>query len=48
MKKLLLIVLMLSFTACSSVTDKISKPNTGECPPQSERTIGDIFCTEPK
>jgi len=48
MKKLLLIVLMLSFTACSSVTDKLSKPNIGTCPAQSERTIGDIFCTEPK
>ena len=48
MKKLLLIVLMLSFTACSSLTNKFSKPNIGECPEKSERTIGDIFCKEAK
>ncbi|MBD1157473.1 hypothetical protein IDH10_04870 [Pelagibacterales bacterium SAG-MED20] len=50
MKKILLMILLLSFTACGAVKDKVGsfKPNTGECPPQAERTLSDIICKEPK
>ena len=50
MKKTIIILLLLSFSACSSISDKAGKlkPNIGVCPPQSERTLSDIFCKEPK
>jgi len=50
MKKILLMCLVLSFTACSSVNDKLNlkKPNIGKCPPQSERTLADMLCKETK
>ena len=44
MKKMFLIILMLSFTACNS----IPKPNVGKCPPKGERTLADIICQEKK
>jgi hypothetical protein len=50
MKKIIMMFIMFSFTACSTISDKTKKlkPNIGECPPQSERTISDILCQEPK
>jgi len=50
MKKIIMMFLMLGFTACSTISDKVDKliPNVGECPPQSERTLSDIVCKEPK
>ncbi len=50
MKKLIMMFLVLNFTACASISDKAGKlkPNIGECPPQSERTLSDILCQEPK
>tara|TARA_B100000767_G_C19644891_1_gene484171 strand:+ start:79 stop:231 length:153 start_codon:yes stop_codon:yes gene_type:complete len=50
MNKIILLVLLLSFTACntiSSVGKKIT-PNIGTCPPQEERTLADIACKEKK
>ena len=48
MKKIILMILILSFTACSSVKNKVGgyTPNIGECPPKGERGISDIFCKE--
>ena len=49
-KKIGLIMLLLSITACSTVKEKASgiKKIGDTCPPQSERTLKDIFCKEPK
>ena len=50
MKKTLLLILLISLGACSSIKEKSSglKPNIGTCPPMDERTLGDILCKEPK
>ena len=50
MKKILLIIMMLSFTACGSISEKAGKlkPNIGTCPEKSERKLSDILCREPK
>ena len=50
MKKMFMLILLLSFTACGTISDKAGKlkPNVGECPPQAERSLSDIICKEPK
>ena len=50
MKKIFMLMLLLSFTACGTISDKAGKliPNVGECPPQAERSLSDIVCKEPK
>ena len=50
MKKIFMLMLLLSFTACGTISDKAGKlkPNVGECPPQAERSLSDIICKEPK
>ena len=51
MKKLIMIIFAMSLlNSCANVTDKVGKlkPNTGECPPQAERTLSDIICKEAK
>ena len=50
MKKILLLILLISFTACTTIKEKSSglKPNIGTCPPIDERTLGDILCQESK
>ena len=49
-KKFGLLILLISITACSSVKEKASgiKKIGDTCPPQSERSLKDIFCKEPK
>ena len=57
MKKIILILSIISLTACNTVSEKTSKlkpnlsklkPNIGTCPEKSERTLKDILCREPK
>ena len=50
MKKIFLAVLLMSFTGCSTITEKAGKlvPNIGECPPKGERAFSDILCQEKK
>ena len=50
MKKIFMLMLLLSFTACGAISDKAGKliPNVGECPPEAERSLSDIICKEPK
>ena len=52
MNKLIILFLLLSFTSCSTISEKAGKilPNTPgkDCPSQDERTLKDIFCKEPK
>jgi len=50
MKKIIMLILLSSFTACGTISDKAGKlkPNVGECPPQAERSLSDIICKEPK
>jgi len=50
MKKIFMLMLLLSFTACGTISDKAGKliPNVGECPPEAERSLSDIICKEPK
>ena len=49
-KKISIIFIMLTFTACTSIRENASKlkPNVGKCPPKNERTLADIICQEPK
>ena len=49
-KKISLILLVLSVAACTTVKDKTSGISkiTDTCPPKSERTFKNIFCKEPK
>jgi hypothetical protein len=49
-KKIGLLVLLLSVAACASVKDKAGGfGKIGEtCPPKDERTLKDILCTEAK
>ena len=49
-KKIGLIILLLSITACSTVKEKASgiKKIGDTCPPKSERTLKDILCQEQK
>ena len=49
-KKFGLLLLLISITACSSVKENVSglKKIGDTCPPQSERSLKDIFCKEPK
>ena len=51
MNKIIISLLLLSFTACSAISEKAGKiiPKPGkECPAQGERTFKDILCKEPK
>ena len=54
MNKIILLLLLLGFTACSSISEKagklVPKINSAgiECPPASERTFKDILCKEAK
>tara|TARA_B110000037_G_scaffold205569_1_gene250610 strand:- start:488 stop:643 length:156 start_codon:yes stop_codon:yes gene_type:complete len=49
-KKLGLIILLLSITACSTVKEGANgiKKIGDTCPPKSERTLKDILCKEAK
>ena len=49
-KKISLTVLLLSVAACSSIKEKAArlKNINDTCPPQSERSLKDIFCKESK
>ncbi|MDB0046313.1 hypothetical protein N9F23_01190 [Candidatus Pelagibacter sp.] len=49
-KKIRLIILLVSVAACSSIKEKaVGLKNINDtCPPQSERTLKDIFCKESK
>tara|TARA_B110000090_G_C13163447_1_gene362516 strand:+ start:84 stop:239 length:156 start_codon:yes stop_codon:yes gene_type:complete len=49
-KKIGLLVILLSITACSTVKEKASgiKKIGDTCPPKSERTLKNIFCKEIK
>ena len=46
-KKNVLIILLLSMSACATVKDKASKIFS-ECPPKAERTVKDILCKDAK
>tara|TARA_B100000780_G_C20671740_1_gene267365 strand:- start:290 stop:445 length:156 start_codon:yes stop_codon:yes gene_type:complete len=50
LNKTIMIFITLILTSCGSISDKAGKlkPNTGECPPQAERTLSDIICKEAK
>ena len=57
MKKILILISILSFSACSTVNETAGnvknklgqlKPNISTCPEKSERTLADILCREPK
>jgi hypothetical protein len=50
MKKIFLTIILLCFASCGTISEKTNKikPNTGECPPQAERTLSDILCKESK
>ena len=52
LKKISLIILALSLSACAGVKEKTDginlKSMTDTCPPKEERTIKNIFCQEPK
>ena len=49
-KKIGLIMLLLSIMACSTVKEKASgiKKIGDTCPPKSERTLKDLLCRETK
>ena len=49
-KKISLLVLLLSVAACASVKEKVSGIGkiSDTCPPKEERTLKDILCKEPK
>jgi hypothetical protein len=49
-KKIGLIILLLSFSACSTVKEKASgiKKIGDTCPPKAERSLKDILCKEAK
>ena len=49
-KKIGLILLLLSIAACSTVKEKASgiKKIGDTCPPKSERTLKDLLCRETK
>ena len=52
-KKIILILFVLTLTSCATVKEKSSglkeMGNVGkECPPKEERTLRHIFCKEPK
>jgi len=55
MKKIFLLILILSFTACTNFSSNVDKTkskvgkfkvNNEECPPQAERTLKDVLCKE--
>ena len=50
MNKIFLIIIILAFSACNTISSVGKKlvPNTGECPPKEERTLSDIVCQEIK
>jgi len=48
MNKFIILMLMLGFTACSTISDKAGSLLPKDCPAQGERTIKDILCSEPK
>ena len=47
-KKLALIIFLISLSGCESIKGKPFKKPGDICPPQEERTLKDIFCKEPK
>ena len=49
-KKIGLVIMLLSITACSTVKDTASgiKKIGDTCPPQGERSLKNILCKEPK
>jgi len=49
-KKIGIIILLISISACATVKEKASglKNINDTCPPKSERTLKDILCKEPK
>ncbi len=49
-KKIGLLILLLTMTACSTIKEKASgiKKIGDTCPPKSERTLTDILCKEDK
>jgi len=49
-KKIGLLILFFSITACTTIKDKTSglKNISETCPPKAERTLKDILCKEPK
>ena len=50
MFKILLVILVFTMTACSTIKEKTSNIGkiTDTCPPKSERTIKNILCKEAK
>ena len=50
MKKLLILILLTSISACGTVKKTSSgiKKINDTCPPKEERTLKHIFCKEPK
>tara|TARA_B100000795_G_scaffold15674_1_gene10573 strand:- start:429 stop:584 length:156 start_codon:yes stop_codon:yes gene_type:complete len=49
-KKICLLIILITMTACSTVKEKASgiKKIGDTCPPKSERTLKDILCKEIK
>ena len=49
-KKISLLIILLSFTACSAIKEKTTGITkiTDTCPPKSERTLKNVFCKEAK
>tara|TARA_A100001011_G_scaffold396515_1_gene494556 strand:- start:1103 stop:1258 length:156 start_codon:yes stop_codon:yes gene_type:complete len=49
-KKLTLMIILISFTGCETVKEKAGglKKIGDTCPPKEERTLKDILCKEPK
>jgi uncharacterized protein YceK len=53
LKKITLLIIVLSLSACASVKEKTGGLNgikgmTDTCPPKAERTLKNIFCKEAK
>ena len=50
MKNVLMFILLATITSCATVKEKTGglKKIGADCPDQSERTLSDILCKEPK
>ena len=50
MKKILMFLILVGVTSCTTVKEKAStlKKIGDTCPPKNERTLKDIFCKEAK
>jgi len=44
-KKIILLCVLIAFSSCAAVKDKVKNP-LKKCPPASERTVLDILCSE--